>query len=86
MITEELVKAVPVAMAMLGIVVIFLRYLTKRDETLKDISDRCHEVSDRSTDALLENAVQMGKNAVAHDKCGAALDRVNVTLVRMNGK
>ncbi|MFQ5741136.1 MAG: hypothetical protein ACE5JX_19205 [Acidobacteriota bacterium] len=82
----ELIKAAPIAVAMLAIVLAFLRYLSRHDEALENISNRCHEIQDRSTVALIENAEALGKNAEVQTKCTSALDRVNITLIRLNGE
>ncbi len=77
-VISSLIQSSPAAAASLIIVIVFLRYLAKRDEMLKEISAACHAVSDRSTDALVENAKLTGE-------CASALDKVNVTLIRING-
>ncbi len=77
-VVPELVKALPVAAAMIVVVFAFLRYLggerehrRKRDESLEAITDRCIQ-------ALL-------KNAEAHGACAKVLEQVNTTLIRING-
>ena len=77
-VLRGLLESAPSAAAMLVIVIAFLRYLGRRDDVLKEISAACHAVSDRSTDALVENARTAGE-------CASALDKVNTTLIRLNG-
>lgn len=77
-VLRGLLESAPSAAAMLVIVIAFLRYLGRRDDVLKEISAACHAVSDRSTEALVENARAAGE-------CASVLDKVNTTLIRLNG-
>lgn len=68
------------------IVAVFLIYLNKRDKTLTTVSTNCHEVSDRSTAAVVENARMFGKVVESNAALRDTLGKVEVALVRMNGR
>ena len=61
----------PSILALLIMVGMFLRYLGKRDQVLKEISDVCHENQRGSTMAIKENT--------------AALSEIRITLAKING-
>lgn len=68
------------------IVAAFLFYLFKRDKALSEISTKCHEVSDRSTDAVVENAKMLGKVEGSNAALRVTLGKVEIALLRMNGR
>lgn len=71
-IGRETAKQAPTLAVMAWLVFAFLRHLGKRDDVLKGIGDRWHEVQRDSTKAIQENTRMLGK--------------VDEALNRLNGR
>ena len=65
MLTVELVKQSPV----LAVVITFVWYLRSRDQVLKGMSDRWHEVQDNTTKAINRNTEVVGGVVQVIAKC-----------------
>ena len=57
----RLASQVPSLLVLVIVVVIFLKYLSKRDETLKHIGDDCHEVQRDAIKAMNKNSEVLGE-------------------------
>ena len=69
---SQLATQIPSLTILVIIVCFFLRYLIKRDEVLKDISERCHEVQRDAIKTMHENSKALGE--------------ISIILRRINGK
>jgi len=69
---DKIVEQVPSLGVLAFIVVQFLRHLRARDETLKEISDRCHDCNRDAQVCIQENSKVLGE--------------VGTVLQRLNGK
>jgi hypothetical protein len=59
-------------------VIAFLKFLRGALSTLRDISDRCHAVQDRSTTAMMDNTRALARTE-------KVVDQLHTYLVRRNG-
>ena len=60
----RLASQVPSLVVLVIVVVIFLKYLTKRDEVLKHLGDDCHEVQRDAIKAIKQNSEVIGEISV----------------------
>ena len=64
--TEQLLNEVIVNTPQIGalawIVWVFIKHLDRRDQVIKEISEECHSVHNRSIEAVNENKELMGRN------------------------
>ena len=51
----------PGVAGVLVVVIIFIRHLDRRDETMKSIGDGCHEAQRKTVDAINDNTLIMGQ-------------------------
>ena len=63
----------------------FMQHLKERDALLLVVSTNCHEVSDRSTDAVTENARVFGRVDSTLAENNRMLSKVNTALIKLNG-
>lgn len=73
----------------LGVVLVivywFLGALKRRDCTLKEIGNHCHELWANTTKALQENARVQGESSEVHRTTKEALQEVTIMLRKING-
>jgi hypothetical protein len=58
----------------LAVVLSFIWYLRSRDQVLKDISSRCHEVQDNATEAMNRNTEVVGGVIQVIQKCNGKVE------------
>lgn len=76
----------PQVAGIVAVVILFLRYLGKRDCLLKTIGEECHAVQRQTTQALIDNAEASGRHIEAFAKHTEALTEAVERLRAMNGK
>ena len=88
MMTQALVRA-PELVVLVLVVMLFLRYLSKRDAVISQIADECHKVQGSAVDAIRDNSSALGKNSEAYhhvsrmlEKCIEQLHRTEATNKR----
>ena len=57
----KLATQIPALATLVALVVVFVRYLERRDLALKEISDNCHTTQQNSTKAVLELTEVLGE-------------------------
>lgn len=75
----------PELATVLAIVALFLGALKRRDCTLKEIGNHCHELWSNTTRALQDNARVLGESSEVHRTTKEALQEVTSLLRKMNG-
>lgn len=83
---SEIITQTPAIGAILLIVAWNHKSLSKRDCTLKDIADHCHELKADASEAIRENSRALGANAEIQKATTVALQEVAILLRTVNGK
>ena len=75
--SELITQIGPSAGAVVIVVLIFLKHMAGRDKVIREMARECHEVQERSTNALIDNAKIQGE-------CIGVIREVSQLLRRMN--
>lgn len=54
-------KQVPSLVVLVGLVLVFMRYIGKRDEQLENMGENCHAVQTEASTCLRENTQMLGE-------------------------
>lgn len=82
----EIATQTPAIGAILLIVAWNHKALSKRDCTLKEIGNHCHELWSNTTESLRENSRVLGESSEVHRATKDALQEVAILLKTVNGK
>ena len=65
----QIAERVPALLALVFLVVNFMRYQKHRDDVIKEVSDKCHEQQKSATEAMVKNTEMLGRVAETIRSC-----------------
>jgi hypothetical protein len=66
----QIAERVPALLALVFLVVHFMRYQRHRDEVIREVSAECHKQQAEATKAMIENTEMLGRVAEVIRSCG----------------
>ena len=68
------------------IVSLFLRFMARREQSGKEMAERCHEVTDKAVQAIERNSEAIGGNTEVLRDAKEIMKETKEVLIRMNGR